>query len=106
MVTLPGDYNNNGKVDAADYTKWRNNLGAAIALPNEGITPGMVTTEDYDLWKTNFGMMAGSGSIADQSARANGAVPEPTGLVLLIAALSPLVARRPRGQPPIEATAV
>jgi hypothetical protein len=26
---LPGDYNNNHVVDAADYTLWRNNLGAA-----------------------------------------------------------------------------
>ena len=26
---LPGDYNNDGKVDAADYTVWRNHLGEA-----------------------------------------------------------------------------
>jgi hypothetical protein len=93
---VPGDYNENGTVDAADYTKWRDNLGAAIALPNEGagITPGSVTTEDYVFWKTNFGNSgAGSGS-----ALAGGSsVPEPTGWVLAILALLVGVAKRSRG---------
>ena len=26
-ITLPGDYNADGIVDAADYTVWRDNLG-------------------------------------------------------------------------------
>lgn len=71
---LPGDYNDNGIVDAADFTVWRDHLDTAFALPNEvaGVTPGMVTAEDFDAWRTRFGNSLGSG----QGSGAN-AVPEP-----------------------------
>ena len=38
LVSSPagGDYNNNGVVDAGDYTLWRNNLNTAFQLQNEG----------------------------------------------------------------------
>ena len=78
---LPGDYNQDGAVNAADYTVWRNNLGSTAMLPNDP-SPGMVTQEDYDTWKTHFGQTAGSGAIGNASA----AVPEPPTLGLLILA--------------------
>ena len=80
---VPGDYNGNHVVDAADYTKWRDNLGATIALPNDGVTPGMVTQEDYSFWKTHFGN-SGAGSGAGFGAAG---VPEPAGSCLAILAL-------------------
>jgi hypothetical protein len=54
---LLGDYNADGMVNSADYTVWRDSLGATIALPNEDplVSPGQVTTEDYQVWKDNFG---------------------------------------------------
>ena len=58
-VGLPGDFNNNGVVDAADFTVWRDNLGLSVALPND-TTPGEVTWADYDLWVSNFGATAAS----------------------------------------------
>lgn len=49
-----GDYNNNGRVDAADYTVWRDNLGAGTSLPNDSIgTP--IGQAHYDQWEANFG---------------------------------------------------
>lgn len=60
-LLLAGDFNNDGTVDAADYTAWRDALGSATTLPNDQ-TPGMVTAEDYDDWKSNFGAAGGSGS--------------------------------------------
>ena len=51
---LPGDYNNDGTVDAADYTVWRDNLGSTQFLPND-ITPDVVDQSDYDVWFANFG---------------------------------------------------
>ena len=82
---VPGDYNGDDIVDAADYTVWRDNLGSAVTLPND-TTPGMVTSEDYGVWKTNFGMMAaGAGAGAASSA----AVPEPgTGVLILVGSLA------------------
>ena len=34
-IALPGDYNGDGIVDAADYTRWRNNLGSTTTLLND-----------------------------------------------------------------------
>ena len=66
---LPGDYNNDHVVDAADYTVWRDNLGTSNMLPNDPIG-GEIGPEQYDQWKTNFG--AGATGIGSLSS-----VPEP-----------------------------
>src|SRR5262249_30191515 len=58
-VTLPGDYNNDGKVDAGDYVTWRKNPAAF------GGAAG------YNTWRANFGKPPGAGS-----ALGGGAVPE------------------------------
>jgi hypothetical protein len=77
--TLPGDYNNNGVVDAADYVLWRKNLGSGPSLPNDD-TPG-VGPDDYTRWRTRFGQTAGSGSAA------GAAVPEPGVMTLTLMSL-------------------
>jgi hypothetical protein len=81
---VPGDYNNNGVVDAADYVVWRKNLGTNTTLPNEvtGTTPGQVTQEDYAAWRARFGNTSGAGSGLETAA-----VPEPHSIVMLISAL-------------------
>ena len=75
FLGFPGDYNNNGSVDADDYVVWRENEG---------------TPAEYDAWRAHFGEPAGSGS----GARASSAVPEPATLVMLIAAAAGMPARR------------
>jgi hypothetical protein len=79
LAPLPGDYNGDGAVNAADYTVWRNNLGVATALTNEEptTTPGLVTIEDYFVWKNAYGSTLGSGATIDSA----GAVPEPQSAV-------------------------
>lgn len=62
--SLPGDYNSNGTVDAADYVVWRN-----------GGSPDS-TLAGYTLWRSNYGNHAGSG-LGESSA-----VPEPSMIVL------------------------
>jgi hypothetical protein len=77
QVGIPGDYNNNGIVDAADYVLWRNDG----PLANEIDTPGTVNNVDFTAWRSRFG---NSGSAA--GATANTAVPEPAPFVLLVLA--------------------
>lgn len=77
-VALPGDYNNDHLVDAADYVVWRDNLNTTTVLPNDK-TPGTVSSGDYDVWKSHFGQSspaAGSGETP--------AIPEPTSLWLAL----------------------
>ncbi|MCO6042745.1 right-handed parallel beta-helix repeat-containing protein [Aeoliella sp. ICT_H6.2] len=57
LVEHPGDFNNDGTVNLADYVVWRNNLGAAdeSSINNHGDGMNGVDTADYQLWKDNFG---------------------------------------------------
>ena len=57
VTGLPGDFNNNMVVDAADYTVWRDHLGAADESSLNGNGNGMngVDAGDYALWKSHFG---------------------------------------------------
>jgi hypothetical protein len=52
-TVLPGDYNDDDVVDAADYVVWRRFLNTATELPNDA-TPG-VNDSDYSVWRANFG---------------------------------------------------
>lgn len=74
---VPGDYNGNGTVDAADYALWKN----GGPLLNEVVDVGTVTAGDYTEWRARFGNTAGSGSGIV-------VVPEPMTAALLLVALS------------------
>jgi hypothetical protein len=67
-VGLPGDYNADGSVDAADYVVWRK---------TDGTQPG------YNVWRTNFGRTAASGMTAGQIA----AIPEPAALAIVLSGI-------------------
>lgn len=84
--SLPGDYNNDGKVDAADYVVWRDHLGEANenAISNLGDGINGVDAADYALWRDNYGMTAGAGGANISSSKA---VPEPSSILLLLATL-------------------
>jgi beta-glucanase (GH16 family) len=57
QMGLSGDYNSDGKVDAADYVAWRNSVGeSGIDLPADGSGNGTVDDADYLLWVQSFGM--------------------------------------------------
>ena len=79
VVSLPGDFNGNQVVDAADYTIWRDNLGSpeGSLLGGNG-TGGTIDQADYNLWKANFG------NVPAASLAASSAVPEPGAIVLVL----------------------
>jgi enterochelin esterase-like enzyme len=70
---LDGDNNHDGTFDAADYVVWRKIDG---------------TQNGYDTWRDNFGQTAGSESAA------NGPVPEPPTVLLLVCAIASGIMRR------------
>ena len=75
---IVGDYNDDGTVDAADYTVWRDNVGGATLTNRDPQNAGTIGEDDYLSWKAHFGETAGSGSLL-----AAGAVPEPASWMLL-----------------------
>ena len=87
-----GDYNNNGVVDAADYTVWRDHLNQTFTLEHEVETPDMVTIEDYNYWKDHFGETAPTGA----GAISRLIVPEPATVILAGLSAIGLVAIRRR----------
>jgi len=53
---LPGDYNKDAVVDAADFTFWRDNFGEVV-FPNtsaDGNGDGFVSELDFVIWVDNF----------------------------------------------------
>jgi Carbohydrate family 9 binding domain-like len=79
--SLPGDYNGNGAVDAADFVVWRENPAAHGGDP-----------AGYNTWRTNFGRTSGAGS-----GLGGGTVsPEPATLALLVLLTTPWLLRRRR----------
>lgn len=75
-IQLPGDYNYDGTVDAADYVVWRDSLGkSGSGLPADGDRNQQVDANDYAVWKANFGRIA-AGAAASNSLRSE-TVPEP-----------------------------
>lgn len=115
-AALGGDYNNDGSVNAADYTLYRDNLGTNFTLTNENpnaVTPGVVDQEDYDYWTSQYGLDGSSlpettlrvGSILfDPTAGASSAVsvPEPTGLLAMLAGLVLSLSQGWRPRPALE----
>jgi hypothetical protein len=70
---LPGDFNNSGKVDGADFLQWQRNFG------QPGYDAASLAT-----WKANFGSGA--------AVAAAGAVPEPATIGLIAMAGAALAA--------------
>jgi hypothetical protein len=68
---LPGDFNQNNNVNAADFVTWRKTDG---------------TQTGYQTWRSHFDVSPGSGDvISSPSAESlSGAVPEPTSALLLL----------------------
>jgi hypothetical protein len=76
-IGVPGDYNDNGVVDAADYVLWRK--GGPLQFEID--TPGTVNAADYTAWRARFGKTtagAGSALIAINSA------PEPATVFVVV----------------------
>jgi hypothetical protein len=74
---MPGDYNGDGQVDAADYVVWRKT--------------GINGQQGYNDWRANFGAMSPPGSGSGSGMGSSVAVPEPSGLRMIILALGMLL---------------
>lgn len=87
---IPGDYNGDGYVNAADFTVYRDNLdGSAAAFAFGSRDPsnsGPVNAADHAFWVSQYGNV----SAALQNSTS---VPEPSTVALAIAVLAPVALR-------------
>jgi endonuclease/exonuclease/phosphatase family metal-dependent hydrolase len=83
-LTLPGDYNQNGEVDAADYVVWRDTFGQSVSHNSgaDGNGDGTINDGDYAVWRTGFGNTASS--IVATAGGASSEVPEPSTMLTLL----------------------
>ncbi|MEM9184905.1 MAG: DUF5060 domain-containing protein [Planctomycetota bacterium] len=82
VIRVTGDMNDDGVVNAADYTVWRDSLGDSVSPGARGDAngDGLVTAADYLVFREQFGQQP--------SPQAAAAAPQPaTASLLLLAAL-------------------
>lgn len=77
---LPGDYNHDDRVDAADYTVWKKTFGSSTMLAADGSGNRAIDQADYDVWRRNFGLIVAAGGLSVSN------LPEPNGWVSVAAA--------------------
>ncbi len=75
---LPGDYDHDDHVDAADYILWRKTFGSTTDLAADGSGNQLIDDADYGIWRKNFGH-----SILTNGQLRAAAIPEPASWLLL-----------------------
>ena len=76
---LIGDYNADGRVDLADYTVWRDNLGRSVLAGTvaDGDGNRVIDAADYAVWRQHLGQ-------SQFQSATTVTVPEPAGSVALL----------------------
>jgi hypothetical protein len=87
LSRVPGDYNDNGIVDAADYVMWRKTLlTTGEGLKADSNNDNVINDDDYTAWRQNFGH-AGLSSAPGSGTILQANVPEPSAFALVALAL-------------------
>lgn len=93
LSEVAGDYNSDGTVDAADYTVWRDNVGApAGTLPNDP-AGGTIGPTHYTQWVQNYAALSSSTAFSRSAS-----VPEPGAAVLMALAAATRFGTRSRSR--------
>jgi hypothetical protein len=97
VSAIDGDYERDGDVDQADYSKWRQNFGSTTMLDADGNLNGVVDAADYVIWRNNLGLSllgtaraSASGAALPALGLGSTVVPEPASLVQIVIALAAL----------------
>ena len=79
-VVLAGDFNEDGKVDAADYTNWRDSLGTNVLAGTLGDQngDGVIGNEEYTIWRDNYNASLPLPAVS---------IPEPSTMMLICLSL-------------------
>jgi hypothetical protein len=91
LLQVPGDYNDNGVVDAADFVLWRNSENTTgEGLQADSNNDNVINGADYTEWRRLFGNDRSDGHHHHGS---GAAVPEPAMIALTVAGALVLLGR-------------
>jgi hypothetical protein len=93
-ASLPGDFDEDHRVDGADFLAWQRSFGSTTNLAADASLNGTVDAADLAIWKQNFGR--------SWPASAAIATPEPTTFALIAWSLLALNLRTSRALPTIK----
>ena len=79
-MDLPGDFDGNNRVDAADYQVWKNTFGSMLQLAADANGNGIVDAADYTIWRNYLGAPNHAAAFALR-------VPEPSSAWLALGSL-------------------
>ena len=85
IVNMPGDFNGDEIVDAADYAVWKASFGSQTQLIADANGNGVVDAADYTIWRDNLHAALNTRAAIVHS------VPEPATISFAIASVSLLV---------------
>ena len=76
-----GDYNGDGKVNAADYTFWRDrqNQVVPVLTSADGNGDGVINAADWTVWRNNYGRISAPSAAVS--------IPEPSTVILAVFSL-------------------
>jgi hypothetical protein len=93
---IPGDFDVNGVVNAADFAAWRKDFGNWAHMSGaDGNHNGFVDASDYVVWRKAMSLAGGA---ASSSSVESLAVPEPHAALLMVAAVLSVCGLRVRGR--------
>jgi hypothetical protein len=90
VLDVPGDYDQNGAVDGADFLVWQRQLGqSGPGLAADGDGSGAIDAADLRFWETHLGQLG----VGGLDVRAN-AVPEPKAMQAFLVAVLAIFSRQ------------
>ncbi len=89
---IPGDYDDNGSVEFADYEKWRRDFGKSVPA-NEGADgngDAVVNAADYVFWRKRYDLTGSGSNFEEGGMTISSSVPEPASGLIAAAVIVPL----------------